>query len=144
MQVYRLAFRCILADQPTVVEYSFDSDGSIFRKVGEAHWTAWKKVKADADIPAVQSRVRDALMENHAKKGDTILEPSVEPVWIPKRIKLTEKTLEAGNVGFCIRCGGRQTGCEPDARNYQCKKKTCGERQVFGAEELLMMGQGYC
>lgn len=38
-------------------------------------------------------------------------------------------------TGFCIACGASQKGCEPDARNYECKK--CHGLQVFGAEELL-------
>ena len=43
------------------------------------------------------------------------------------------------SMGFCIACGEESTECvEPDARRYQCD--TCGERAVYGAEELLMMG----
>lgn len=41
------------------------------------------------------------------------------------------------NLGFCLACGAQADGVEPDARNYECD--TCGEEQVFGAEELLMM-----
>lgn len=41
-------------------------------------------------------------------------------------------------IGFCINCGAERDCCEPDARNYECED--CGENQVFGAEELLMMG----
>ena len=41
------------------------------------------------------------------------------------------------NPGFCLACGKKHNNCEPDARNYVCKK--CGERQVFGAEEILFM-----
>jgi hypothetical protein len=40
------------------------------------------------------------------------------------------------NPGLCLACGNEQGGCEPDARNYECE--ACGERQVFGAEELLL------
>lgn len=40
------------------------------------------------------------------------------------------------NPGFCIACGADASGCEPDARNYQCED--CGARQVFGAEELML------
>lgn len=39
--------------------------------------------------------------------------------------------------GFCHACGNHQYGCEPDARNYECEE--CGENQVFGAEESLLM-----
>ena len=42
------------------------------------------------------------------------------------------------NPGFCTKCYNRQEGCEPDARNYECE--SCGEKEVFGAQELLMMG----
>ena len=41
-------------------------------------------------------------------------------------------------IGFCTDCGAERYGCEPDARNYPCDE--CGERQVYGAQELLLMG----
>jgi predicted RNA-binding Zn-ribbon protein involved in translation (DUF1610 family) len=40
-------------------------------------------------------------------------------------------------VGFCLACGSEAYGVEPDARKYECED--CGERKVYGAEELLMM-----
>jgi hypothetical protein len=42
------------------------------------------------------------------------------------------------NPGFCLACGNEQDGCEPDARKYECE--ACGEHQVYGAQELLLMG----
>lgn len=41
------------------------------------------------------------------------------------------------NPGFCVACGADSDSCEPDARGYECEE--CGEKQVFGAEELLLM-----
>ena len=41
------------------------------------------------------------------------------------------------NPGFCLRCGNEQDGCEPDARRYVCE--ACGEKTVYGAEELALM-----
>ena len=41
------------------------------------------------------------------------------------------------NPGFCLACGNEQEGCEPDARRYECE--ACGERQVYGAAELVVM-----
>jgi hypothetical protein len=41
------------------------------------------------------------------------------------------------NPDFCISCGAERDGCEPDARNYPCDE--CGQRTVFGAEEIVMM-----
>ena len=41
-------------------------------------------------------------------------------------------------IGVCLECGDIQENVEPDARNYPCD--ACGARQVFGAEELLIMG----
>jgi len=43
-----------------------------------------------------------------------------------------------GNPGFCLACGAERDGCEPDAREYPCDE--CGENEVFGAEECLLMG----
>lgn len=46
------------------------------------------------------------------------------------------RTTSLDNPGFCLACGNEADGVEPDARNYTCE--SCGARQVFGAEELLM------
>jgi len=48
-----------------------------------------------------------------------------------------EEAMENG-IGFCVACGSERACCEPDACNYECEE--CGKRQVFGAEELLVMG----
>lgn len=40
-------------------------------------------------------------------------------------------------LGFCLACGAEAYGVEPDARKYECEE--CGERKVYGAEELLTM-----
>lgn len=40
------------------------------------------------------------------------------------------------NLGFCVKCGSEVQDVEPDARNYPCE--SCGENEVFGAEELLI------
>ncbi len=39
-------------------------------------------------------------------------------------------------LGFCVKCGEDQEGCEPDARKYDCHE--CGEQSEYGAEELLI------
>ena len=38
--------------------------------------------------------------------------------------------------GFCLTCGAEAHGVEPDAHRYECE--SCGERQVYGAQELFM------
>ena len=43
------------------------------------------------------------------------------------------------NMGICRACGYEQSGCEPDARGYECEQ--CGQKAVYGTEELLMMGK---
>lgn len=43
--------------------------------------------------------------------------------------------------GYCTACGEERDSCEPDARNYECD--ACGEKMVFGAEELVIMGLVY-
>jgi len=50
--------------------------------------------------------------------------------------------VESGDyIGICIGCGYEQEGVEPDARKYECED--CGERKVYGAEELLFAMGGY-
>ena len=40
--------------------------------------------------------------------------------------------------GWCTACGESRSGVEPDAHEYECW--SCGEHQVYGAEELIAMG----
>lgn len=41
------------------------------------------------------------------------------------------------NPGFCLACGERQEGCEPDAEHYECEG--CGAMMVFGAEQVILL-----
>jgi hypothetical protein len=41
------------------------------------------------------------------------------------------------NTGFCLACGETADSVEPDARAYPCE--SCGQRKVFGLEELMLM-----
>lgn len=50
------------------------------------------------------------------------------------------EVLEADeNAGFCLNCSTKHYNIEPDARNYECED--CGEFEVFGAQEILLMGK---
>jgi hypothetical protein len=52
-------------------------------------------------------------------------------------IEQVMEAIESGEyAGFCLACGEQADGVEPDARNYLCE--SCGQRKVFGAEELLI------
>ncbi len=42
--------------------------------------------------------------------------------------------------GFCLACGKKVYGVEPDNRNYPCEY--CGKDMVFGAEEVLIRQEG--
>lgn len=41
-------------------------------------------------------------------------------------------------IGVCLYCGYQQEMVEPDGRDIPCDN--CGHPQVFGVEELLIMG----
>jgi hypothetical protein len=53
--------------------------------------------------------------------------------------QIEEALARDDDTGFCLDCGNEQSGCEPDARNYECDD--CGKRMVFGAAEILMMNE---
>jgi hypothetical protein len=61
------------------------------------------------------------------------------PATLKRTIRATEEELMDGTTGACLACGAYADGVEPDARNYRCGD--CGQLQVFGLEELLMMGR---
>jgi hypothetical protein len=48
-----------------------------------------------------------------------------------------ESQVGMSDIGFCLACGEESYGVEPDARRYECE--SCGERKVYGAEEILLM-----
>lgn len=52
--------------------------------------------------------------------------------------RVIEAAESGGNIGFCIACGTEHDHVEPDARNYKCNH--CHLHQVFGAEEIILMG----
>lgn len=56
-------------------------------------------------------------------------------------IKITEKEYRAhcnAMDGVCLACKEFTTGgVEPDAENYECPM--CGENEVFGTEQALML-----
>ena len=60
--------------------------------------------------------------------------PSVTLEAIVEAVERHQTSLD--NPGFCLACGAEVEGVEPDARNYKCE--CCGEKRVYGAEELLM------
>lgn len=43
-------------------------------------------------------------------------------------------------IGFCVACGrkAKQAFVEPDAVDYPCLYRSCGQRAVYGAEELMI------
>lgn len=54
-----------------------------------------------------------------------------------KKMQKIMRVIDNGeNAGFCIACGRKAHGIEPDAREYVCEH--CGEPKVYGAEELLI------
>jgi len=61
--------------------------------------------------------------------------PEVTTNAIVAAVERHQTTLD--NPGFCLSCGAEVEGVEPDARRYECE--CCGERQVYGAEELMIM-----
>jgi len=61
-----------------------------------------------------------------------------------KKVTVEACDIEYGN-GVCVKCGNIQSGCEPDARKYECED--CGLMQVYGIEEaiigqLIELGEG--
>ena len=59
---------------------------------------------------------------------------SITPDRILEAVERSQTSLD--NPGFCVACGAEVDGVEPDARKYECE--VCGERAVYGAEELLI------
>ena len=65
------------------------------------------------------------------RKGNTM---TIAKVTVDQIIDAVERD---DLIGFCLSCGLEAYGVEPDAHKYECE--SCGERAVFGAEELLIM-----
>lgn len=49
---------------------------------------------------------------------------------------VSESQVGMSDVGFCLACGAEVYQIEPDARRCRCE--SCGERRVYGAEEILI------
>lgn len=60
----------------------------------------------------------------------------------PRTFRMTQEEYEDATEGYegrCLACGAVHGECEPDARRYPCDE--CEAEQVYGVEELLMMGR---
>ena len=56
-----------------------------------------------------------------------------------KPVMSIEEIESDDTAGFCLACGlDVCSGVEPDARAYECE--SCGEKKVYGLQELLLMG----
>jgi hypothetical protein len=62
------------------------------------------------------------------------MHPSVTAERVTEALERELTSLD--NPGFCLACGAKAEGCEPDARQYQCE--SCGAAAVYGAEEILI------
>jgi hypothetical protein len=62
------------------------------------------------------------------------IHPSVTLERVIEAVERYQSSLD--NPGFCVKCGCDAEGVEPDARAYKCE--CCGQRGVYGAEELLL------
>lgn len=62
------------------------------------------------------------------------IHPAVTLDIVMEAVERSHSSLD--NPGFCVACGEEASGCEPDARRYECEH--CGAHQVYGAEELLL------
>lgn len=56
----------------------------------------------------------------------------------PTFAQVQEVVADESGIGWCRRCGGERSCCEPDARMYPCPE--CGANEVYGAEEYLLRG----
>lgn len=59
----------------------------------------------------------------------------------PNIVRIAQSTyaeMSENYGGYCMACGDETYGVEPDARKYECE--SCGERAVYGIEELLICG----
>ena len=53
--------------------------------------------------------------------------------------EIAQAITDSEYLGLCRACGSVAEQVEPDACNYKCH--ACGQMEVFGLEELLLMGE---
>jgi hypothetical protein len=65
-----------------------------------------------------------------SKSGRTLYRPIIDESTSPNEID---------GIGFCLACGHESDSfVEPDAERCQCE--SCGEKLVFGVEQLILLG----
>ena len=64
---------------------------------------------------------------------ESLMHPSITKDRI---LDAVERQTTSYNPKFCLACGAEAVGVKPDARRYKCE--ACGEKVVYGAEELLL------
>jgi hypothetical protein len=61
------------------------------------------------------------------------------PEWELTSYQIARSITGNEDQGLCRNCGSVAENVEPDACNYKCE--ACGKSEVFGLEELLLMGE---
>ena len=54
--------------------------------------------------------------------------------------QMEEAVAEDPTIGFCLNCGAKAYGVEPDARDSECE--VCVASAVYGSEELQRAADG--
>jgi hypothetical protein len=137
-----LAAAASLATHPAWLRTDSDgicSDANAWSALGESVASLRDSMRASGEM----SKPAGGYARRSRPKRKVAANPSRIPAsWhsslTPQRVEAgaRESMFGTGNPGFCLACGEDASGCEPDARHYECE--CCGEARVFGAEELLM------
>jgi hypothetical protein len=127
-------------------ERALMSDGTVLEKLtvrfkastysaAYLHNYGWKvrgKLKATATAATWAQSYRDMGWTTTSGEPAEVAKPKVSARQIEAACQADDGS------GFCRTCGAHVYGVEPDARGYTCEG--CGKPEVYGAEELLLMG----
>lgn len=135
---WRRLTRAHMADGKILEKVDVHFKPSTYQPRGESYSYGWKlaaKLKPGITPADAVSKVLQLIADGKSKY--TVVSGGRPPVIISQARIM--RAIESGeHIGFCKACGQSQGGCEPDARNYTCE--SCGQAEVYGAEEMLIAG----
>lgn len=128
--------RAYMSDGTVLVKRDVRFKPDQFDRVGKMHTWGWKvfgHVKADRTPQQAVANIT-AKIRNGESKWEIV---NGQPAPVILDVKDVMAAVENDdNTGFCQACGAEAYNVEPDARGYTCE--SCGQPEVYGAQELLM------
>ena len=136
LTVYERKTKRLMSDGTILEKRDVTFRPSPWEREPHRHSYGWKVAAKLKDGVAATAETAEKWTDQYIAKGFT-RESGTLAAPVKLSLSRIERAVSSGeSVGFCLECGDKAYGVEPDAHGYKCE--SCGAMAVSGAEECLL------